>query len=96
MLFVHVQVFNSLVVLYNVVYRRVCLSVEQTVVEEGKKVPYFVIVVHLPGIAHPQHTSATSSGGAAGSGVKPNTHGWVVSRKLDEFQALYKQLKQVR
>ena len=60
----------------------------QTVEEEGKKVPYFVIVVHLPGIAQPNVPVSQS-------GKSNNTQGWVVSRKLEEFQALHKQLKQV-
>ena len=49
-------------------------------------VPYFVIVVHLPG---------APSRRAAPNAAQGYTQGWVVSRKLQDFHALHTKLMQV-
>ena len=48
-------------------------------------VAYFVIVIHLPGAAAVQP-----------HGISGYTQGWVISRKLADFRALYQQVTQVR
>jgi hypothetical protein len=48
--------------------------------ENGQKVGYFVIVVHLAGMLNPK---------------PPSTQGWVVTRKLEEFLALHHKIIQV-
>ena len=57
----------------------------QVVQEDDKMVAYFVIVIHLPGAAAVQP-----------HGISGYTQGWVISRKLADFRALYQQVTQVR
>ena len=56
----------------------------QVVNEEDEMVAYFVIVIHLPGAATIQP-----------HGITGYTQGWVISRKLADFRALYEQIIQV-
>ena len=53
-----------------------CVEVRE---EDDKNVLYLLLLVHLPGMLH-----LTPS--------PDNTHGWQVSRKLDDFHALHKEL----
>ena len=50
--------------------------------EGDKKVPIFVLVIHLSG-----------SGGS--QNLQSSTEGWVVTRKLQDFQAVHEKLVQV-
>ena len=59
----------------------------QIVQEEDKMVPYFAIVVHLPGVAvsHDSLVDRTAT-----------SQGWVVAHKLDDFHALHQKLVEVK
>ena len=54
----------------------------QTSLEGDKKIPIFVLVIHLSG-----------SGGS--QNLQSSTEGWVVTRKLQDFQAVHEKLIQV-
>ena len=60
----------------------ISIAVLQTSMEGDKKVPIFVLVIHLSG-----------SGGS--QNLQSSTEGWVITRKLQDFQAVHEKLIQV-